>query len=350
MFYDYQGKIMNNKRLVRGILCLATFFIWGFVGNTTYSIKATSVEQTSAKINNLLQQEDVNGLVIYGTSDSPQIVQNHAENIKSNAFITPNKLYPIASLQKIFTGLAIQQLVNQGKVNLETKVSQYYPWLKYGDRITIRQLMTHTSGICDLGKIPLSPIKNQNAQLNFTKNNLKSSGKEKWSYSNSDYALLAGIITKVTGVKYADYIRQNFFVPYNINNIKFYNQVNNADQVVALPSKLNNKLNFKQLQNYMSASLGAGEIYCSPLDYWNFISKLLDESDSLLNMITTKAGRYYGGVYLTPGEIHANGSLQNYQSCFVADPQSKKVFLFFTNNISFKQMKNLKDQLLALCM
>src|SRR5450631_3596045 len=61
----------------------------------------------------------------------------------------PDTIYSIASISKQFTAAAIMQLAERGLLRLDDPVSRYFPWFPYGERIELRHLLTHTSGIPD---------------------------------------------------------------------------------------------------------------------------------------------------------------------------------------------------------
>lgn len=128
------------------------------------------------------------------------------------------------------------------------------------------------------------------------KKNLNSTGKiGKWNYSDSDYALLAGIVSK------------------------------------------------------MSVALGAGGIFSSAIDYWNFVNYLTSNKIIPLNDITSNSNNYYDGVYLGQGTFHADGSINGCESCFITNYDSNQTFIFFSNNISFKQMLKIRGKLAKIC-
>lgn len=307
------------------------------------------------EINLLLEDNKVNGIVLFGNLEAnPTVVECNQSGMKPNDVITATGLYPIASLQKAYTGIAIQKLIDGGKLSLNTKISRFYPSIPNASKITIENLLTHRSGIKDKTNGPTSLLKNQRAQVKFIQRNLDSTGKiGVWNYSNSDYALLAGIISKVTGQSYEKYLSTNLFTPNNLKNIKFYNQVTNASQIANVKgteNAQNSHLNFEELKNGMSGELGAGEVFSSAQDYWNFIRGLVAGKYVPLNNIISNPYNYYDGVYLGSNIIHADGSINGYQSCFIANYRTNQAFIFFSNNITFGQMLNLREKLSNICL
>ena len=68
--------------------------------------------------------------------------------------VAPNALFPIGSLQKLITGVAVYQLVQKGKLKWEMPLSKYYPQIQGSNQITLQQLMAHTSGLQNDGALP----------------------------------------------------------------------------------------------------------------------------------------------------------------------------------------------------
>ena len=142
---------------------------------------------------------------------------------------TKNTLIDLASVGKPFTAFAILLLEEQGKLDMDADIRQYLPELpQYKYIITVRHLLQHTSGIAstDLLRLfgdirldvewthqdELSLIKKY-AQLNFEPNT-------SFVYSNGGYALLASIVESVSGMHFAEFLRENFFEPLGMYSTK----------------------------------------------------------------------------------------------------------------------------------
>jgi D-alanyl-D-alanine carboxypeptidase len=121
--------------------------------------------------------------------------------------------YRIASHSKMFTALAIMQLVEQGKVNLDDKAALYLPWLNAKDKYTIRELLSHTAGVNRDGDTnhwiddnfpDIESIKKQAEKsfFNYEPNT-------KWKYSNLGMTLLGLVVEVVSGESYKEYVKKN---------------------------------------------------------------------------------------------------------------------------------------------
>ena len=146
-------------------------------------------------------------------------------DIKNSQKTGENTTYNVYSVTKTFTALSILQLAEQKKLDIEQPVNKYLPEFPYSSDITIRQLITHSSGIPN--PIPISWIHLAEEHQSFDRNSFfsqifiknyktKSKPNEKYAYSNLGYILLGQLIEKVSGVSYEDYIRANILQPLNI--------------------------------------------------------------------------------------------------------------------------------------
>src|SRR3954452_22331375 len=132
--------------------------------------------------------------------------------------------FNIGSLTKQFTGVAVLKLAEQGKLSLDDNVSRYYAGSPVAWRdITIYHLLSHTSGIPnaevnDFVKGLAHYYSPDELIAAFRDKSLDFQPGSKRKYSNSGYYLLGYIIEKVSGQKYADFIRQNIFTPLGMVN------------------------------------------------------------------------------------------------------------------------------------
>jgi CubicO group peptidase (beta-lactamase class C family) len=195
-------------------LLLITFSIYASAQNpirqidSLVTLKAADYELSG----NVLVAEK--GKIIYQKS-------NGMANSVTNKPVTSASAFHLASVSKLFTSVAILQLNEKGKLNLNDAVKKYIPELDNG-AITISQLLSHTSGLIDY-QILEKPY-NQDTSKVFTigdipsiinndKNAFRSAPGEKWSYSNPGYNLLALIVEKITGTSFPDYLTKYIFKP-----------------------------------------------------------------------------------------------------------------------------------------
>ncbi|NMO16175.1 serine hydrolase [Pyxidicoccus fallax] len=147
----------------------------------------------------------------------------------------PNRLdtrFNLGSMNKMFTAVAVLQLVEQGKLSLEDPVSKYLgeDWLpaEVAKQVTVRQLLNHTSG---LGSYFTEQFQRSSRALFRTVEDFKPlvrDGKRafppgtSWAYGNSNYVVLGAIIEKVTGRSYFDHVREHVYKPAGMKDTECY--------------------------------------------------------------------------------------------------------------------------------
>ena len=143
----------------------------------------------------------------------------------SGRAVTPQTPFYLGSVTKSFTALAVMQLVEADKIDLDAPVQKYLPWFELADKeasatITVRNLLNHTTGISEkdgnrvwsnqqgleeyvreLGKVPL------NQPVGST-----------YQYSNVNYSIAGLIVEKVSGLSYAEYVSQHVFEPLDMRH------------------------------------------------------------------------------------------------------------------------------------
>jgi CubicO group peptidase (beta-lactamase class C family) len=156
-------------------------------------------------------------------------------NVELNVPVTPETIFQTGSVGKQFTSMAIMTLVEQRKIALDDKITKYLPESPSSWKtITVRQLLTHTSGIADYGGEEDTMGKGViNFRRDYTEEELiQAFAKmpmdfppgEKWSYSNTGYVLLGIIIHRATGEFYGDYLQQRIFKPLGMNSTRIISE------------------------------------------------------------------------------------------------------------------------------
>ncbi len=130
--------------------------------------------------------------------------------------------YQIASVSKQFTAAAILLLQREGKLSLDDHVSKYVPGITDGDTITIRQLLSHTSGLQDYWpqdysfKAMATPVTPQEIVDRWAKKPLDFKPGTQWQYSNTGYVVAGMIVEKVSGQKLLDFLKARIFRPLGV--------------------------------------------------------------------------------------------------------------------------------------
>jgi len=182
-------------------------------------------------IDDMAANDRFSGTVLIAKDGVPFYTKVYGEACKR--YQVPNKLdtkFNLGSMNKMFTGVAIMQLVEEGKLSLEDKVGKYLPDIprkEIAEKVTIHQLLTHTSGMQDywdeIFDAHLWEIKTvaQMGALVFDDSLLFEPGSD-FHYSNSGPIVLGMIIEKVTGEDYFDYIREHVYKPAGMINSDCY--------------------------------------------------------------------------------------------------------------------------------
>jgi CubicO group peptidase (beta-lactamase class C family) len=150
-----------------------------------------------------------------------------AANMEWDIPNTPETKFRLGSITKQFTATVIMQLVEQGKIKLDGKLSDYLPDYRkdVGEKVTIHHLLTHTSGIPSYTSQPgffenvsRNPYKVDEFVKKYASGDLEFEPGSKYSYNNSGYFLLGAIIERVTGKPYEQVLKQNIFDPLGMKN------------------------------------------------------------------------------------------------------------------------------------
>src|SRR5437773_8333913 len=137
---------------------------------------------------------------------------------------TPGMRYSIGSISKQFTATAILLLQEQGKLSLDDKVAKFIPNLTRANEVTIRQLLSHTSGYQDywpqdyVMPMMLKPVTAQQIMDTWAKKPLDYEPGTKWQYSNTNYVIAGVIVEKVARMPLLQFLREKVFTPLGIKS------------------------------------------------------------------------------------------------------------------------------------
>ena len=149
-------------------------------------------------------------------------------NVELNVPMAPQMVFHSGSLAKAFTATAVMMLVEEGKIGLDDKISKYLPdaptlW----DEVTIRRLLTHTSGIRDYFGEDGDPkydfhhdFTEDELVRKFAAQTMRFAPGEKWSYCNAGYIILGVVIHRVTGKFWFDFVKEQIFDPLGMTSTR----------------------------------------------------------------------------------------------------------------------------------
>jgi len=148
-------------------------------------------------------------------------------NMEWNIPNMPDTKFRIGSITKQFTSMLILQLVEQGKIKLDGKISEYLPYYRKdtGEKVTIHQLLIHTSGIPSYTSLPkfMSEVSRDPYPVDefikkYCSGDLEFEPGSKFVYNNSGYFLLGAVIEEVTGKTYEEVLKQRILDPLGMKN------------------------------------------------------------------------------------------------------------------------------------
>jgi CubicO group peptidase (beta-lactamase class C family) len=189
---------------------------------------------------------------------------------------TPATKSRIGSVTKQFTAAAILRLAEQGKLGLQDPLDKYFPEFPRGSEVTLRHLLTHTSGMHNYTAKPefmstvTVPAQSDDLIRSFQKDPFDFAPGERWAYCNSGYFLLGAIVAKVSGCSYGDFLQREFFAPLGMTNSGVHSAtailMHEASGYSYAGGKFSKAINWD-----MSRAGGAGALYSTVGDLfrWN---------------------------------------------------------------------------------
>ena len=283
-------------------------------------------------------------------------IENDFEYIKTSGFSNAGKhvnnsintCYYTGSVTKQFTATAVMQLKEQGKLSLDDTLKKYFPSYKYADKITVRNLLTMTSGIKNYvlryneedDYIYLQP----DLENKISEDNSENEIKEKivnwilsqdlnfepdteYSYSDSNYYLLGKVIEKASGKTYEKYISENILKPLGLSCSGF----TGSEHL----SKSYQGYDDCKYMTYLGVGYSSSGLISNVSDLlkWTdglFSYQILSE-DSVKEMFTPNKENYGYGVYISGNRISVYGNTENYSSSFSYTTDKSEIFVSLTN-------------------
>jgi CubicO group peptidase (beta-lactamase class C family) len=176
-------------------------------------------------ITHQMATQHIPGLALAITHENQVMYVKGYGKANTRQLVTPQTQFPIASLSKSFTAIAVLQLVEAGKIDLDAPVKQYLPDFTLADtktaaQITIRQLLSHTSGLSDWSfSESLQPPPTNNAErVNSLHNaHLVAAPGAEFHYFNPNYDVLARVVEVVIGQSFGEYLQSHILTPLQMS-------------------------------------------------------------------------------------------------------------------------------------
>ena len=312
----------------------------------------TGDDSLSMLLNNYLTSANkayrLNGSVLI--AQKGKILLHKAYGLANVTTLLPNDTllhFPVLSLTKSFTATAILKLQEDGKLSIKDKLSKYFPDYQFGSKVTIEQLLIHTSGISNYtdavgeedSSIVNHAIPKERILSTFYTKPLEFSPGSRFSYSNSGYFLLGLIIEKVTGTSYEQFLKKAIFNPLGMTNSGF--DFNNLPQTTrAQGYNIFDVTQQRPYKHYDSTyAYSAGAMYSTTGDLYKFAQAIA--SNKILSPETWKVafktrisdygygwktGNLFGRDY-----IRHDGGYPGFMSDFIYYPKEEVTIIILNN-------------------
>ncbi|WP_246484948.1 serine hydrolase domain-containing protein [Chitinophaga qingshengii] len=240
-----------------------------------------------------LLRSGFNGAILVAKKGVIIFEQYHGlENYRTKTAVVDSSAFQLASVSKTFTGAAVLWLAEKQKLNLEDSLQKFFPEFPYKG-INVRMLLNHRSGLpnylyfCDsLWKDRAAFITNNEVirLMEQHQPRIQHLPDTHFQYCNTNYLLLASIIEKVTGQKYADFMQQTFFKPLHMVNTFVYDPASAPRPHQTQSHKFNGQA---EPDTYFDGVMGDKGIYSTARDMLKWDQALY--SGQLLDSATLKA-------------------------------------------------------------
>jgi len=233
---------------------------------------------------------------------------------------TPETLYDIASASKQVTAAAILLLEAQGKLSTDDSIAEYLPGVPREHReVTIYHLLTHTSGFSRAGSTGAGNDLETALQGYFRAKRAGKAG-ERFEYYNGGYAMLAGVVERITGESFEDWVRQYLFRPAGLRQTDFI-ETARVDADLLASSHDSGKLTTNYIKGWGYKGMGGVLTSVSDLALWChalFDGELL-EPEALEKLLTPYRDDYACGWYVFETDkdrkvVQHGGSSPGFQS------------------------------------
>lgn len=319
--------------------------------------RRAAVDDKAAQVDRILARyagADVPGAALMIVKDGQPIVKKGygIANLATHAPVTSQTGFRLASVTKQFTAMCILQQVEKGNLSLDTSLTDILPGFPdYGETITIRHILQHTSGLQDYEELMPEDFDhqitdNEVLQLMMDVDSAYFPAGEKYQYSNTGYAVLTQVLGKVTGQPFREYLQQHIFDPAGMTNTLAY--VNGVNEVPhrAYGYTIEDDGSVRETdQSSTSAVLGDGGIYSNIEDFlkWDqvlYTDRLLSQPymDLYFRENQTNDGEDIGYAfgwrrekYKDMGIVFHTGSSIGFRNIYYRVPSRNFSVVLFTN-------------------
>lgn len=259
---------------------------------------------------------------------------------------TTDTRYRIGSISKTFTAVMFFQFMEEGKISLDTKLSEYFPDVPNAEKITMDLLLSHRSGIHNFTNtidtsFYLYPKTKQEMVDMIKSHKSEFEPDSKSEYSNANFVLLGYILEKITGKEYADMLQERICKKAGLKNTYYGKPANLKDNECYSYTLINDKW-VREKETDMSIPHGAGALVSTPNDLTQYIEALfsgkLISKNSLDEMIKVKEkygrGSFPMNFYERKGYGHTGG-IDGFVSALTYYPDDKLAVSHCCNGMNY---------------
>jgi len=287
---------MKNKKktlfinYIRAMFLLINLFLLSFSVNAENDNKNTNktLEQLQKEIRNIQKLANIPalGVVLIDNGEPVWVTSLGKANLADNTAVDEHTLFPIASISKMFIGIAVLKLVEEGKLNLNDKVSDLVPDINFENKwqakkpVLLAHLLEHTSGWGDMTMPEYAHKKTHTIALKETLIEFPQIRKSRWpagtryAYSNVGSAVASYIVEKTTGMLFEDYITENLFLPLGMANSTYFKPDNNNIMVTTY-------INGEAQDYWHTIYRPVGGINASPAEMANLLQFFIQKGEFL---------------------------------------------------------------------
>lgn len=319
--------------------------------NLNYSKLIRSSEEIEENFNEILVNDKYRGTVYFKLGNDFEYIGSNGfadtDTRKKNSLSTS---YYIGPITKQFTAAAIMLLQESGKLSTDDTLDRFYSDYEYGDKITLKNLLTMTAGIPDYmsknsdtylntgyreDELPYDISKNNSAEKNHASilkwilsQKPECEAGEKFAYSNSAYFLLGDIIEKVSGTSYEDFVSKNILKPLNMANTSF----EPTDSL----AKGYQDIYDNEWTLYPGVAYSAAGLISNTNDMLIWVDaltgNLLLSQESREEMLTPYKSNFAYGVFVNQnGDYYIDGSIYRFNSALCFGQDKSSILVVFSN-------------------
>ena len=300
-------------------------------------------EKIGVLMNTLHKKGKFNGTVL--VSEGGKIIYEHAFGLadqETKELLKPGSSFYLASVAKQFTAMAIMMLQEKNELSYGDKLIKYFPeFPSYAKDISIKHLMTHTSGLPDHYRLGSYKVGLKNAdvlEILLKQDTLDFAPGDKFSYSNSGYVLLAMIAEKVTGAPFPAFLKASILEPLGMHHTLIV-----EGPVATLNNRAIGYNKVGEADDYELLTTGAGGMYGTVEDLflWDqalntekLVSRQTLEEAYEPTVLNDGSISYYGFGWFLDVDNHTvahSGGLSGFRTFIKRDLKNGNSYMFLTN-------------------